>query len=121
MIKKILVVDDVATDQKRICTILAKLETVVVIANNGKEAVQKAQTEKPDLIFMDVVMPEVDGYSACRQITTNEITKHIPVVIVSSKNQKADKVWAQLQGAVAMVSKPYDDEEIINQVQTLLR
>jgi twitching motility two-component system response regulator PilH len=119
MIKKILVVDDVASDQKRICAILAKLDTLVIVANNGKEAVQKAQTEKPDLIFMDVVMPEVDGFSACRQITTNDTTKNIPVVIVSSKNQKADKVWAQLQGATAMVSKPYQDEEIINQVKAL--
>jgi twitching motility two-component system response regulator PilH len=120
MIKKILVVDDVAADQKRICSILASLNTLVIIAQNGKEAVEKAQTEKPDLIFMDVVMPEVDGYSACRQITTNDITKNIPVVIVSSKNQKADKVWAQLQGASAMVSKPYNDEEIINKFNSLL-
>lgn len=121
MIKKVLVVDDVAADQKRICGILAGLDTVVIIANNGKEAVEKAQAEKPDLIFMDVVMPEVDGYSACRQITTHEITKDIPVVIVSSKNQKADKVWAQLQGAVGMVSKPYEDAEIINKFNSLLR
>ena len=119
MIKKILVVDDIASDQKRICGILANLDTVVIIAHNGKEAVEKAKTEKPDLIFMDVVMPEVDGYSACRQITTNDITKNIPVVIVSSKNQKADKVWAQLQGAAAMVSKPYNDEEIISKFNSL--
>jgi twitching motility two-component system response regulator PilH len=119
MIKKILVVDNVTADQKRICSILASLDTVVIIAQNGKEAVEKAQTEKPDLIFMDVVMPEVDGYSACRQITTNDLTRNIPVVIVSSKNQKADKVWAKLQGATALVSKPYDDEEIIKQVAVL--
>jgi twitching motility two-component system response regulator PilH len=120
-VKKVLVVDDVASDRKRICDILAGLNTKVILANNGKEAVEKAQAEKPDLIFMDVVMPEVDGYSACRQITTKEATKDIPVVIVSNKNQKADKVWAQLQGAVAMVSKPYEDEEIINQFNSLLR
>jgi twitching motility two-component system response regulator PilH len=119
--KKVLVVDDVASDLKRISDILAGLDTQVIVANNGKEAVEKAQTEQPDLIFMDVVMPEVDGYSACRQITTNEITKNIPVVIVSSKNQKADKVWAQLQGAAGMVSKPYENEEIIDKFNSLIR
>jgi len=121
VIKKVLVVDDVAADQQRICGILAGLNTLVIIAHNGKEAIEKAQTEKPDLIFMDIVMPEVDGYSACRQITTNEITKNIPVVIVSSKNQKTDKVWAQLQGAAAMVAKPYNDDEIINKFNSLTR
>jgi twitching motility two-component system response regulator PilH len=119
-VKKVLVVEDVASDCKKICDILAVLNTEVIIAQNGKEAVEKAQTEQPDLIFMDVVMPEVDGYSACRQITTNEITKNIPVVIVSSKNQKADKVWAQLQGAVAMVSKPYENAEIIDKFNSLI-
>jgi twitching motility two-component system response regulator PilH len=119
-VKKVLVVDDVASDCKRICDILAGLNAEIIVANNGKEAVEKAQSEQPDLIFMDVVMPEVDGYSACRQITTHDTTKDIPVVIVSSKNQKADKVWAQLQGAVAMVSKPYEDQEIIKQFHAFI-
>lgn len=116
-IKKILVVDDTSADQKRISDVLAKTDSIVILANNGKEGIEKAETEKPDLIFMDVVMPEVDGYAACREITTNEATKDIPVVIVSSKNQKTDKVWAQLQGAVAMVAKPYEDDEILEQVK----
>lgn len=113
-------VDDAASDLKKISDILTGLNTQVIVANNGKEAVEKAQTEKPDLIFMDVVMPEVDGYSACRQITTNDLTKNIPVVIVSSKNQKADKVWAKLQGAVSMIAKPYESQTIINEFNALI-
>lgn len=118
--QKILVVDDDAVQQKRICEVLSATGADIVLANNGKEGVEKALSEKPDLIFMDVVMPEIDGFAACRQITSDAATKGIPVVIVSSKNQEADKVWAQLQGATAVVGKPYKDEEILDQVKALL-
>ncbi|MGB0468652.1 MAG: response regulator [Pontibacterium sp.] len=117
---KILVVEDDAVQQQRICTLLSSVDAEIVLASDGKQGVLKAQEEKPDLIFMDVVMPEVDGFAACRQITSDAATKDIPVVIVSSKNQEADKVWAQLQGATAVVGKPYQDEEILEQVSTLL-
>lgn len=117
---KILVVEDDTVQQLHICKLLNSIDAEVIVATNGSEGVKKAQEEKPDLIFMDVVMPEVDGFAACRQITQDATTKDIPVVIVSSKNQEADKVWAQLQGAKAVVGKPYEDEEILKQVRDLL-
>ncbi|WP_415882925.1 response regulator [Neptuniibacter sp. QD34_54] len=117
--KKVLVVEDDLVQQKHICTVLASCGVEVVAANDGKQGLEKAKTENPDLIFMDIVMPEMDGYSACRQITSDEATKHIPVVIVSSKNEEADKVWAQLQGATAMVSKPFTDAELMAQISAL--
>ncbi len=117
---KILVVEDDTVQQLHICQLLSTIDAEVIVASNGSEGMKKAQEEKPDLIFMDVVMPEVDGFAACRQITQNAATKDIPVVIVSSKNQEADKVWAQLQGAKAVVGKPYEDEEILKQVKELL-
>lgn len=119
-LKKILVVDDDPIQQARILDVLSSVDAEIVVANNGKQGIEKAIEIKPNLIFMDIVMPEVDGFSACRQITTDEATKGIPVVMVSSKNQEADKVWAQLQGATAVVGKPYKDEEILEHVRTLL-
>ncbi|MCO4757209.1 MAG: response regulator [Oceanospirillaceae bacterium] len=117
---KILVVEDDTVQQLHICQLLSTIDAEVIVASNGSEGMKKAQEEKPDLIFMDVVMPEVDGFAACRQITQDAATKDIPVVIVSSKNQEADKVWAQLQGAKAVIGKPYEDEEILKQVKELL-
>lgn len=118
--KKILVVEDDPVQQQHICDILKQVNAQISVASNGSQAVEKAQQEQPDLVLMDIIMPGLDGYAACRSITTGETTKKIPVIIVSSKNQEADKVWAQLQGARALVGKPYTEEEILKQVNIYL-
>jgi len=115
-INKILVVEDDPVQQQHICGVLSNTGAEILVANNGRQAVETAQQERPDLIFMDIVMPEIDGFKACREITTSADTKQIPVVIVSSKHEEADKVWAQLQGASAVVAKPYNDQDILDQV-----
>lgn len=115
-ISKILVVDDVTTDRLHLQEILADAGYQVVTASSGREALQMASTENPDLIFLDIVMEDMDGYQACRKLTTNERTKHIPVVIVSANNQKVDRLWAQKQGARAYVTKPYTSEDIASQI-----
>lgn len=120
MSKKILVVEDDPVQQQHICNVLSSVDAEIILAANGQQGVALALTEKPNLILMDVVMPEVDGFAACRQITTGEATRDIPVVIVSSKNQEADKVWAQLQGARAMLAKPFSDQELVDQVNAFL-
>lgn len=117
--KKVLVVEDDPVQQKHICTVLASCGVEVVVASDGKQGLEKAKSEQPDLIFMDIVMPEMDGFSACRQITTNDDTKDIPVVIVSSKKEEADKVWAQLQGAAAMIAKPFTEDDLLVQINAL--
>jgi twitching motility two-component system response regulator PilH len=120
--KKILVVEDTLVDRQRLCSILvnAHIDVDISLAVNGKEGLDMARSEHPDLIFMDILMPEMDGYSACRKITTSADTKDIPVVIVSIKNEPVDKVWATLQGAVAMISKPYTDAQILEQVANFI-
>lgn len=120
--KKILVVDDTVIDQQRLCGVLAKanINASISLASNGREGLEKARSEHPDLIFMDILMPDMDGFSACREITTAEDTKDIPVVIVSIKNQPVDKMWATLQGAAAMLGKPYSDEQLLEHVETYL-
>jgi len=116
-IKKILVCDDSSTDRQNLERIVSGTGCVVISANNGKEALTKAKLEKPDLIFLDIIMPELDGYATCRALQNDPDTKNIPVVFVTSKGQKADKVWAQMQGGKDLVSKPYTADAIAEQIR----
>ena len=118
-INKVLLVDDSPTDLANIRSIVADAGYSVLTATTGNEAVKVAKDESPDLIFMDIVMEGADGYDACREITQHESTRGIPVVFVSSKNQKADRVWAELQGGKAFISKPYTPEQILAQITSL--
>jgi len=119
MSKKVLVVDDSPADMNNIRQILGEAGCIVYTASNGKEAVAKARAEKPNAIFLDIVMPDMDGYEACRQLNQDPSTKDIPVIFVSSKGQKADQVWGQMQGARGYVVKPYKPEELIDQLKAL--
>ncbi|MBR9828527.1 MAG: response regulator [Oceanospirillales bacterium] len=116
-VNKILIVEDDPVQQQCLSEILHATGAEIIIGSNGQQGILLAESEKPDLIFMDIVMPEVDGFSACRQITNAASTKGIPVIIVSSKHEDADRVWAQLQGASAMIAKPYSSQEILDQVE----
>ena len=89
----------------------------VITATSGREAVDKARQEKPSMIFLDIVMDDLDGYGACREITAQQETRDIPVVFVSTKNNRADRLWAEKQGARALLSKPIDSEEIVSNLK----
>jgi twitching motility two-component system response regulator PilH len=115
-VKKVLVCDDSSADRAKLERIVADAGCVVISASGGTEAVQKAKTEKPDLIFLDIIMPDVDGYATCRALRNDPLTKGIPVVFVTSKGQKADRVWAQMQGGRDLVAKPYSNDEIVTQL-----
>ncbi len=117
--RKVLVVDDSPVDLENLKSILANTGCMVVTAKDGAESVARAKAEKPDVIFMDVIMPEMDGFEACRRLRKDDVTKDIPIVFVTSKNQKADRVWAQMQGAKALLSKPYTKDQIIEQLEAL--
>lgn len=116
-ISKVLVVDDSSTDLLNLKNAVASTGVSIITATSGKEAVEKAKSEKPDLIFMDVVMDEVDGYRACREIQNDASTKDIPVVFVTSKQQRADRLWAEKQGGRGFITKPYTSEQIVEQIK----
>lgn len=116
-IKKVLVCDDSITDLTRIKTIVEEAGYMVLSASSGVEALSRAKSERPDLIFLDVIMPDMDGFEACRKLRQDPQTKNIPIVFVTSKNQKADRVWAQMQGAQDLISKPYNPEQIIEKLR----
>jgi twitching motility two-component system response regulator PilH len=117
MAVKVLVVDDSPTDLANIKSIIADAGYLVLTASNGKEAIAKAKAEKPELVFLDIIMPDQDGFSTCRMLANDSGTKDIPVVFVTSKNQKADRIWAQMQGAKGYITKPYSADEIIEQLK----
>lgn len=115
--KKILIVDDSPVDLSNLQDVLSKQDYNILTATNGKEAVEKAVSEKPDIIFMDIVMEKMDGYEAARTIQNNIKTRSIPLIFVTNKGQKADRVWAKMQGGKDLVTKPYTAEQIIEQLE----
>ncbi len=112
-LNKVLIVDDSPADLMNLQNIVEGEGVRTVTASSGKEAVEKAKNESPDLIFMDIIMDNMDGYSACREIKAEASTKDIPVVFVTSKHQKADIMWAKKQGGRALVAKPYTESDIV--------
>lgn len=118
-IKKILIVDDSPTDRQFLLEVLAKQGYACVIAQNGEEAIAKSKSEQPDLILMDIIMPGIDGYKATRTITHDDATKHIPVIVCTSKNLETDKIWGMRQGAKDYVVKPIDAQQLIAKIAAL--
>jgi twitching motility two-component system response regulator PilH len=114
--KKILIVDDSATERYFFMETLSKQGYECVTAQNGDEAIEKSKSEKPDVILMDIVMPGIDGYKATRTIANDEATKHIPVIICTSRNQETDRVWGLRQGAKDFLVKPVKARELLEKV-----
>jgi len=118
-IKKVLVVDDSVTDLTNLDQIVSAAGYSTITASSGAEAVDKAKSEHPDVIFMDVIMEPMNGFQACRAITSDEATKNIPVVLVSSKGEKTDKMWGEEQGAKGYITKPFTQDQILDQLKAL--
>lgn len=117
---KVLVVDDSATQIFQVKSLLEGEGHEVITAENGRDGVALAQRELPDVVLMDIVMPDMNGFQATRQLSRLDETQHIPVVIVSSKDQKTDKVWGERQGAKGYLTKPVSKEDLLGLIEGLL-
>ncbi len=115
-VKKILVVDDSPTERHVISELLVRSGYQVITAENGEEGIEKARREKPDLILMDVVMPGLNGYQATRTLTRDETTKHIPIIVCTSKGQETDRIWGLRQGALDYLVKPVKAVELLAKI-----
>jgi DNA-binding response OmpR family regulator len=118
--KKILLVDDAETILMMERMILNKAGYELITAKDGQEAVTKAASERPDLILMDVVMPKMNGFEACKQIRSNEVTKAIPIIMVTTRGE-AESVEAGFEnGCDEYVTKPINGLEIVSKVKSAL-
>ncbi len=117
---KILVAEDSNTDIKFIESILAGKGHEIVFARDGEEAEQKIKDQLFDIIILDVVMPKKNGFQLCRWIKKDEKLKNTPVIMVTSKNQDADKMWGRQQGADFYLTKPYEPTELLYAVNKSL-
>jgi len=118
-IKRVLVVDDSATERHIIGEVLGKQGFEVSFAEDGEKGVAQAKSIKPDLIIMDVVMPGMNGFQATRAISNDPETKHIPIILCTTKDQETDKVWGVRQGAKDYVVKPINSAELLGKIAAL--
>jgi twitching motility two-component system response regulator PilH len=116
----ILIVDDSPTEVHVMKTALERHGYKIESASDGAEAIAKAKALKPDLIFMDVVMPGVNGFQATRKLSADPETKSIPVIMVTSKDQETDRIWGMRQGAVDYLVKPVSPNELVEKAQAAL-
>jgi twitching motility two-component system response regulator PilH len=117
---RILIVDDSPSQLLGIKRIVEKLGHETLTAEDGAAGVEVAKAEKPDLILMDVVMPNLNGFQATRTISKNADTAHIPIILVTTKDQETDRVWGMRQGAKAYVTKPIKEEELLKALTDFL-
>ena len=118
---KILVVDDIPVNIQLLKTHLATEGYETFVANNGEEALSQAQKIKPDLILLDIMMPKMDGFEACRLLKQNPNTHLIPIIMVTALNEVEDKVKGIDSGADDFVTKPFNKLELLARVKSLLR
>ena len=111
--RKILIVDDAQIDRTNLEKIVSEAGHQTLLADSGAQAIERAKRDKPDLILMDVNMPDMDGFAATRKLKADDATKSIPIVFVTSKNQKADLAWGQMLGGKGFITKPYSKEQIL--------
>jgi twitching motility two-component system response regulator PilH len=117
---QIMIVDDSPTDAHVLKKILEKNGFETVTAADAGEGIEVAKREKPDLILMDVVMPGLNGFQATRELTSDPETSDIPVIIVTRKNQKVDRVWGMRQGARDYVTKPVSENSLVSLINAAL-
>ena len=118
--KKILIVDDSKTILLMERMILGNGPWELIVAFDGEDAVEKARAELPDLVLMDVVMPRMNGFDACRQLRTHGETAHIPVIMVTTRGETESVEAGFESGCADYVMKPIDPEELIAKVESYL-
>jgi twitching motility two-component system response regulator PilH len=118
---RILIVDDSALHLSGMSKMVEGMGHKVFTAGDGVLGVAAAKKELPDLILMDVVMPNLNGFQATRAISKEATTAHIPVVMVTTKDQETDKMWAMRQGARAYITKPCNQAQLATVIKDLLK
>ena len=114
---KVLIVDDSPTEAHVYKTYLEKAGIEVVVADTAENGIQAAVDEAPDVILMDVVMPGMNGFQATRQLSREDTTANIPIVLLTTKGAETDKVWGMRQGATDYIVKPVKEEDLVTRLK----
>jgi DNA-binding response OmpR family regulator len=121
MAKKILVIDDEEDYINLVRTVLEPLGYSILSTSNGLEGINRIKSEIPDLVILDVNMPEVNGYQITEQIRRTQEIKHIPIILLTVRRKEDDKVKGLDLGADDYITKPFHPKELIVRVETVLR
>lgn len=114
---KVMVIDDSKTIRRTAETLLKNEGCEVVTATDGFEALAKITDHKPDIIFVDIMMPRLDGYQTCALIKNNQLFKHTPVIMLSSKDGLFDKARGRIVGSEEYVTKPFTRDELLGAIR----
>ncbi|MGD1948736.1 MAG: response regulator transcription factor [Leptolyngbyaceae cyanobacterium] len=115
-----LVVDDSKTILEMLVKCLSQDGLTVITATNGADALTQLDTQTPDIIVLDVVLPDRSGFEICRDLKAQENTSNIPIIMCSTKDTDMDKFWGRKQGADAYLTKPIDQQELSKTVKQLI-
>ncbi len=118
---RVLIVDDSPTEIHILSNMIEKHGHAVISAENGESGIEVAKKELPDVVLMDVVMPGLNGFQATRHLKKNPETSHIPVIIVTTKDQETDKIWGMRQGAKDYLTKPVQEDNLIKTINAVLQ
>ena len=116
---RILIVDDSPSQLLGIQRIVEKLGHESLTAEDGAAGVEVAKRELPDMVLMDVVMPNLNGFQATRTLSRDSNTRHIPVILVTTKDQDTDRMWGLRQGAKAYLTKPFSEDELAEVIERI--
>ncbi|MCI2259909.1 MULTISPECIES: twitching motility response regulator PilH [Xanthomonas] len=114
---RILIVDDSPSQLLGIQRIVEKLGHETITATDGAAGVEAAKAALPDLVLMDVVMPNLNGFQATRTLRREPTTQNIPVILVTTKDQDTDRMWGMRQGARAYITKPFSEDELYEVIE----
>lgn len=123
MNKKVLIVDDEPHIRLLMAQTLEELEdegVEVLIAKNGEEAIETIKLEKPDLVFLDVMMPKMNGFDVCQAVKNNSEIKDVYIIMLTAKGQEFDKEKGQQVGADLYMTKPFDPDEVVEKSWEIL-
>jgi twitching motility two-component system response regulator PilH len=118
---KVMVVDDAYSELELMESILKSAGLEVVCFPDGDQLEARMVQEQPDVLLLDIVMPDRNGYDILRSLKRDERTKRTPVILVSSKNQESDRVWGKRQGADEYLGKPFTREQLITVVRQFVK
>ncbi|MDA8192799.1 MAG: EAL domain-containing response regulator [Thermaerobacter sp.] len=121
MAGSVLVVEDSPTQAERLRVLLEDEGYRVTVSNNGREGLERVRADLPDLVISDVLMPELDGFSFCQAVKSDEVTRRIPIVLLTTENSPLDVIIGLERGADNFITKPYDPQYLLETVAQILK